>query len=86
MRPNYLPILAFALLLALVAAPPVSAGYIDPNTGGLLFQVLAVAFTFLSGIVLLFAGKIRQLAGRLLRRRRESEAAEPSPPESGGET
>ena len=26
--------------------------YIDPNTGGMLFQVLAIVFTFLSGFIL----------------------------------
>lgn len=33
--------------------------YIDPNFGGMLFQVLAVVFGVLSGVVLMFAGKIK---------------------------
>ncbi len=33
--------------------------YIDPNTGGILFQTLAVLFGVFSGIVLLFSSKIK---------------------------
>ncbi len=45
-------------------------GYIDPNTGGMLFQVLALLFAFLSGLVLFFSRQIRialARAGRFLR-------------------
>jgi hypothetical protein len=45
--------------------------YIDPNTGGMLFQILAVAFAALSGLVLFFSGKIRMFFARLRRRARE---------------
>lgn len=41
--------------------------YIDPNTGGMLFQVLAVLFGVFSGIVLLFSSKIRMWVGRVRR-------------------
>jgi hypothetical protein len=41
--------------------------YIDPNTGGMLFQVLAVMFGALSGIVLLFASRIRMVFARVMR-------------------
>ena len=34
-------------------------GYIDPNTGGMLFQALAGAFAIVSGAVLVFAGRIK---------------------------
>ena len=33
--------------------------YIDPNTGGMLFQVLAVVFAMFSGVFLIFSSKIR---------------------------
>jgi hypothetical protein len=46
--------------------------YIDPNTGGMLFQVLAVVFATLSGLVLFFSGKIRMFFARLRRRAREA--------------
>ena len=34
-------------------------GYIDPNTGGMLFQALAGMFAVVSGAVLVFAGRIK---------------------------
>lgn len=45
--------------------------YIDPSTGGLLFQVLAVAFTAISGVILLFSNRIKMFFSR--RRRSEEE-------------
>lgn len=41
--------------------------YIDPNTGGMLFQILAVTFGLFSGIILLFASRIRMLFARVMR-------------------
>ena len=46
--------------------------YNDPNTGGQIFQLLAVIFAALSGIVLVFSSKIRMFWSRLKRRFRES--------------
>ena len=46
--------------------------YIDPNTGGMLFQILAVAFAALSGFVLVFSGKIRMFFAKLRRKTREA--------------
>ena len=48
------------------------AAYIDPNTGGMLFQILAVLFGVISGALLLFSGKIKGLFYRLKRRIRGS--------------
>ena len=45
--------------------------YIDPNSGGILFQILAFLFMAASGLVLIFAGKIRMFWARLMRRRSE---------------
>ena len=45
--------------------------YIDPSTGGMLFQVLAVLFGLISGIVLIFSSKIKMTYRRLLRKFRE---------------
>jgi hypothetical protein len=45
--------------------------YIDPNTGGAIFQALAVFFTVISGVVLLFSGKIRMWWARVRRNRAE---------------
>jgi hypothetical protein len=41
--------------------------YVDPNTGGMLFQLLAVVFGLISGAVLFFSGRIRMFIGRLRR-------------------
>lgn len=45
--------------------------YIDPNTGGLLFQVLLVMFGVISGAVLIFSSKIKMGLNRLRRSIRE---------------
>jgi len=42
--------------------------YIDPNTGGMLFQILAVLFVMGSGIILVFSGRIRMVWARLMRK------------------
>jgi hypothetical protein len=60
--------------------------YIDPNTGGMLFQVLATLLAVFSGILLLFSSKIRAGIARLRRSTRgedknESDVPETSSPE-----
>ena len=35
--------------------------YIDPNTGGMLFQILAASLVVISGVLLVFSGKIPRL-------------------------
>jgi hypothetical protein len=52
----------------------VIAAYIDPNTGGMLFQVLAVLFGVISGALLLFSGKIKGYYYRFKRRVRNADA------------
>ena len=48
--------------------------YIDPNTGGILFQTLAVLFGVFSGVVLLFSSKIKMGIAKLRRTlRKDSE-------------
>jgi hypothetical protein len=56
-----------ALLIGLTSARPALAYYIDPNTGGQLFQILATSFALLSGIALLFARQIRAGVARIKR-------------------
>lgn len=41
--------------------------YVDPNTGGMLFQILAASFVVISGFLLVFSGKIRMFFARLRR-------------------
>jgi hypothetical protein len=53
--------------------------YIDPNTGGILFQALAASFAVLSGLALVFSRQIRAgfaRARRFLRERLAGEAEE----------
>lgn len=50
--------------------------YIDPSTGGMLFQVLAIAFAAISGTVLIFAGRIKMFFAR--RRRKTDDLVEPT--------
>jgi len=45
--------------------------YIDPNTGGILFQALTAGFLVLSGVLLFFSGKIRQAIARIRRAMRK---------------
>jgi len=51
--------------------------YIDPNTGGILFQTLAILFGVFSGVILLFSSKIKMGIAKLRRKmRKETEIEE----------
>ena len=54
--------------------------YIDPNTGGMLFQVLAAFLAVFSGIALVFSSRIRAFVARL-RRNKHQEADDSQPVE-----
>ena len=45
--------------------------YIDPNSGGMLFQALLVVFGVISGSVLIFSSKIKMFFARMMRTLRE---------------
>jgi hypothetical protein len=45
--------------------------YIDPNSGGMLFQILAVLFGVFSAIILLLSSRIRIAFAKLRRKIRE---------------
>jgi uncharacterized iron-regulated membrane protein len=47
--------------------------YIDPNTGGILFQALAGVFAVLTGVLFLFSRNIRQWIARMRRRGRNDD-------------
>ena len=57
--------------------------YIDPNTGGMLFQILAALFALISGAILFFSGKIRMFFAQMRRRFREGSARNTEEMESG---
>ena len=50
--------------------------YIDPNTGGILFQALAAAFGVVSVLILSFSGRIRLFFARMWRRLRKDQDQE----------
>ena len=60
----------FVRILSVVFTKPALA-YIDPNTGGQLFQLLAIIFASFSAILLFFSSQIRMGFNRLRRRLRE---------------
>ena len=47
--------------------------YIDPNTGGVLFQALAGILAVFSGVLLVFSRNIRQFFSRMRRNARRDE-------------
>jgi uncharacterized iron-regulated membrane protein len=47
--------------------------YIDPNTGGVLFQALAGVLAVFSGVLLVFSRNIRQWIAGMRRRTRKNE-------------
>lgn len=47
--------------------------YIDPNTGGILFQALAAIFVAGSGVLLFFSRNIREGIAKWRRRNRKDE-------------
>jgi hypothetical protein len=47
--------------------------YIDPGSGGMLFQILAVTFGVISGTVLMFSGRIKMIIAKWRRTMRKDE-------------
>ena len=50
--------------------------YIDPNTGGMLFQILAASLVVISGVLLVFSGRIRGYIAKLRRKTRGKDETE----------
>lgn len=50
--------------------------YIDPGSGGMLFQILAVAFGVISGTVLMFSGRIKMAIAKWRRSMRKDKENE----------
>ncbi len=60
--------------------------YIDPNTGGILFQVLAVIITLFSGVLLVFSSRIKAAVARVRRAARNDETEIQTEPVPADET
>ncbi len=74
-----------ASVISLTVVSTAHAAYIDPNTGGMLFQVLAVLFGLFSGIILLFSSQVKKVFYSLTRKLRGSKS-EPAQDNAGKET
>ncbi len=57
----------FKIGLLLWAGARLIAGYIDPNTGGMLFQLLAGFIAVFSAVILFFSRQIRMSIARFAR-------------------
>ena len=78
MKNQMLKLTLWIIVVCLVIVRPAHASYIDPNTGGMLFQILAVIFGVLSGIVLIFSSRIKMLIFRIIRLMNGSKGDQPS--------
>jgi hypothetical protein len=65
-------ILNFNHFLLSLIDPQAPLAYIDPNTGGMLFQLLAILFAAFSGILFFFSRQIKTAFARLRRSLRKS--------------
>jgi hypothetical protein len=65
---SQLTILAGILAAITVVMPSAPNLYIDPNTGGMLFQMLAVILALFSGIIFFFSRQIRSFFARVRRK------------------
>ncbi len=52
--------------------------YIDPSSGGMLFQALLVVFGIFSGVILIFSSRIKMGIARLRRLLRHEESSQES--------
>lgn len=59
--------LYLALLLGFLTAHSVQAAYVDPSTGGMLFQLLVIFFGLFSALILFFSARIKQVIFRARR-------------------
>ena len=75
---SFLTFIIYQVNFILASLQMVIAAYIDPNTGGMLFQLLAVLFGVISGALLLFSGKIKGFYYNIRRRIRGSEEEVPA--------
>lgn len=62
------------LILIVLVGRRFVLSYIDPNTGGMLFQALVVIFGLLTGVIYFFSARIKMLFARLRRSPKEEGA------------
>jgi hypothetical protein len=59
--------------IGISSIPQSPRAYIDPNTGGMLFQILAVIFAVFSGFLFFFSRQIKSSFARMKRFLRRSD-------------
>ena len=64
-------------IIVALSQPADKLAYIDPSTGGMLFQILAAAFALFSGFIFFLSRQIKTFFARLRRKMR----GEPEPEE-----
>jgi hypothetical protein len=68
--------------IGISSIPQSPRGYIDPNTGGMLFQVLAVIFAVFSGFLFFFSRQIKTGFARIKRFLRRSDVSGSDQPDN----
>lgn len=81
MKNRFVKSLVLVVILMLVSYRQAYAAYIDPNTGGMVFQLLAVLFGVISGVILLFSSRIKATYYRI----RRGAQSKQTPEEDSGE-
>lgn len=70
----------FAMLIShWFGLPPAPAAYIDPSTGGMLFQLLAMLLAIGSGVLFFFSRQIKTGLARLRRALRKEDHPQDPP-------
>jgi hypothetical protein len=59
--------MTIVFILSLAVYGSARAAYIDPNTGGILFQLLAVMIGVISGFLLLFSSQVKKVFYKIKR-------------------
>lgn len=75
--------MTIVFLMSLAVFGTAQAAYIDPNTGGALFQILAVLIGVISGMLLLFSSQVKKVFYRIKRsvRGEKSELSDENQPD-----
>lgn len=62
----FAPSLFIMMFIIVVLFPSLSIAYVDPNTGGYVFQILFPVLSAIAGMFLFFRNYIKQIVRRLL--------------------
>lgn len=74
MKKVLVKVILFTLYVSLFSIKIAHAAYIDPNLGGMLFQILIVLFGIFSGVLLLFSSRLKSVFYRFMRYLRRSKS------------